>query len=366
MKALVAECKLHDKPSRLEEVVSMARTIGYDVAAKVIQSRGSVHHSYTIGSGKLEEIKQTVKETGVETVIFSNTLPSSHVFKVQRRIGNDVKVVDRNLLILELFERRAMTVEAKLQIQLARLKYTFSWGREYLKLKGILGEQVGWSGPGDYPFKEYEKAARRRISRIVSRLEEIRFKRDLLRLRRRELGYPIVALAGYTQSGKTTLFNRLTSEEKTVGLGPFTTLSTFARRVDSLNGRSFILVDSIGFIEDMHPIIVDAFTATLREIADSNLILLFFDASEDPETMARHVNSSDTILRRISVRGKIIVCLNKVDLVDEEHLKFAVDIVANRFLGSPITLFSSKTGANVDCLIMEIQNALKTATPLMM
>lgn len=364
MKALVVECKLPNKPSRLNEVTSMARTIGYDVVAKVLQNRNSVHHSYTIGSGKLEEIKRIVEEKNVETIIFANTLPSSHIFKVQRRIGNDVKVIDRNLLILELFDRRAMTVEAKLQIQLARLKYTFSWGREYLKLKGILGEQVGWSGPGDYPFKEYEKAARRRISRIRRRLDKIRFKRDLLRLRRRRLGYPIVALAGYTQSGKTTLFNRLTVEDKTVGLGPFTTLSTFARRVEPLEGRPFILVDSIGFIEEMHPIIIDAFTATLREIADADLILLFLDASLDPETLGRHVNSSDTILRRINVKGRIIGCLNKVDSVDEEHLEEAKAVAAARLLATPLIPISAKTGFNLAKLMEAIQEALKTEEPL--
>ncbi|MEM3607849.1 MAG: GTPase HflX [Candidatus Bathyarchaeia archaeon] len=359
MKALVVECRLPGRPSRLDEVASMARTIGYDVVARILQNRNSVHHSYTIGSGKLEEIKRIVEEKGVGTIIFANTLPSSHVFKVQRRIGNDVRVIDRNLLILELFDTRAMTVEAKLQIQLARLKYTFSWGREYLKLKGILGEQVGWSGPGDYPFKEYEKAARRRISLIRRRLEEIRFKRDLLRLRRRNLGYPIVALAGYTQSGKTTLFNRLTAEDKTVGLGPFTTLSTYARRVEPAEGKPFILVDSIGFIDEMHPIIVDAFTATLREIADADVILLLIDASLDPETLSRHLGSSEAILRRIDVRGRMIGCLNKIDLVDEEQLRRAEAAAYSHLPATPLIPISAEKGFNLGKLIRIIQETLE-------
>jgi len=364
MRALVVECRLPGKPSRMDEVVGMARTIGYEVVARVLQNRNSVHHSYTIGSGKLEEIKRIVEEEGVETIIFANTLPSSHVFKVQRRIGNDVRVIDRNLLILELFDRRAMTVEAKLQIQLARLKYTFSWGREYLKLKGILGEQVGWSGPGDYPFKEYEKAARKRISLIKRRLEKIRFKRDLLRLRRRMLGYPIVALAGYTQSGKTTLFNRLTAEDKTVGLGPFTTLSTYARRVEPVGGKPFILVDSIGFIEEMHPIIVDAFTATLREIADADVILLLIDGSLDPETLSRHLISSEAILKSIDVKGRIIGCLNKVDLMDEERLRQAEAAATSLLPAVPLIPISAEKGLNLDRLIQAIQETLRTEPPL--
>ncbi|MGC8849088.1 MAG: GTPase HflX [Candidatus Bathyarchaeia archaeon] len=361
---MVVECRLPGRPSRLDEVASMARTIGYDVVARVLQNRNSVHHSYTIGSGKLEEVKRIVEEKGVDTVIFANALPSSHIFKVQRRIGGDVRVIDRNLLILELFDSRAMTVEAKLQIQLARLKYTFSWGREYLKLKGILGEQVGWSGPGDYPFKEYEKAARRRISLIRRRLDEIRFKRDLLRLRRRELGYPIVALAGYTQSGKTTLFNRLTAEDKTVGLGPFTTLSTYARRVEPVGGKPFILVDSIGFIEEMHPIIVDAFTATLREIADADIILLLIDASLDPETLSRQLSSSQAILRRINVRGRIIGCLNKMDLVDEEQLGRAEAAAASHLPDTPLIPISAERGLNLGRLIGAIREILEAEHPI--
>lgn len=360
MKSVVVECKLPKLPSRIDEVSAMAENLGYEVVERVVQKRNSVHHSYCIGSGKLQELKKLVEEKGVELVIFCNTLPSSQVFKIQRELGGDVKVIDRNLLILELFRSRAMTSEAKLQIKLAKLKYTFSWGREYLKLKGILGEQVGWSGPGDYPFKEYEKAARRRISKIMRALRKIRFKKDALRRRRHELGYPIVALAGYTQSGKTTFFNRLASETKSVGLGPFTTLSTFARKV-KLNNPSleFILIDSIGFIEDMHPIIIDAFDATLNEIANADLILLFVDVSDDRETLIRRVSASDQILRRIGASSKIIICANKVDLVNQEKLAEVSKILDRRMLGVKKVFISAKTGRNFDELFNLIASALR-------
>ncbi len=363
MNVLVVECKLYNKPSRLEEVTSMAKTIGYNVVGQVQQKRKSLHHTYTIGIGKLVEIKAIIEEDAIDTIIFSNTLSSAHVFNLQRKMGRDVRVIDRNLLILELFEKRSRTIEAKLQIQLARLKYTFSWGREYIKLKGLLGEQVGWSGPGDYPYKEYEKAARRRISGIKRKLEDIRFKRDLFRMRRRELGYPIVALAGYTQSGKTTLFNRLAMENKKIGLGPFTTLSTLARRVSPIKGIAFILVDSIGFIEDMHPIIIDAFTATLREIADSDIILLFIDVSEKQKILERHLISSDTILKRINVRGKILICFNKIDLVSKDHLKDIQNIVSYHLPGLPTIRISAKIGTNLSNLIEKIQIMLQDEVP---
>src|SRR5439155_9074608 len=235
-----------------------------------------------IGTGKLDDVKQLTSEKNIEARLFANTLPGSQVFKIQKVLGGtDINVIDRNMLILEVFDRRAMTKEAKLQIELAKLKYTFSWGKEFLRLKGILGEQVGWSGPGEYPYADYERGARKRISHVEKELRDVYAKKTTLREHRKELGFPIVALAGYTQSGKTTFFNRLVSETKDTGLGPFTTLSTFARKVQYNGGKAgpfdFILVDSIGFIEDMHPVIMKAFNTTLGEITNSDLILLFVD-----------------------------------------------------------------------------------------
>src|SRR5213593_5238094 len=278
----------------------MARNIGYQVLEIIVQHRKSLHHTYTIGPGKLEEVKQIVAERDVEAILFANRLPGAQVFKIQKVLGGtEVKVIDRNLLILEVFDKRAMTKESKLQIELARLRYTFSWGKEYLRLKGILGEQVGWSGPGDYPYSDYERGARRQISRLEKELKQVLQKKKALRDRRRELGFPIVALAGYTQSGKTTFFNRVVSEKKDTGLGPFTTLTTFARRVDVQGPVNFslMLIDSIGFIEDMHPIIVRAFNTTLDEIAKADLILVFVDASEEPESVFRKLTASNYVLK---------------------------------------------------------------------
>ena len=323
----------------------MARSIGYEVVDKVIQHRKSVHHTYCIGPGKLDEVKQLASEKKIEAVLFANRLPGSQVFKIQKVLGGtDIKVVDRNMLILEVFDHRAMTKEAKLQIELAKLRYTFSWGKEFLRLKGILGEQVGWSGPGDYPYSEYERGARRQISRLEEELRDVYKKKKALTDRRRELGFPIVALAGYTQSGKTTFFNRIVAEHKDTGLGPFTTLSTFARRVEYHNGAdafSFILVDSIGFIEDMHPIIIKAFNTTLGEISNSDLILLFIDISEDEETVYRKITASNEILKRIAPNVPLVVCVNKIDRCDNDQLREGEKLVSRVFPGTPQVALSA-------------------------
>jgi len=362
LNAVVVECKTPKLPSRVEEVTSMARNIGYNVLATVVQKRKSVHHSTCVGPGKLTEVKELIRGKDVRYAIFANTLPSGQVFKIQRQLGGDVKVIDRNLLILEVFDRRAMTKEAKLQIQLARLRYTFSWGREFLRLEGILGEQVGWSGPGDYPYSEYEREARKRISRLEAGLRDLYKKKDLLRERRHELGFPIVALAGYTQSGKSTFFNRLASEKKNVGLGPFTTLSTAARRVTVRNdgeNTEFILVDSIGFIEDMHPIILKAFNTTIGEITQADLILLLIDLSDDPPLLRRKLASINRTLRQVDTTGKVIVCGNKIDRVSQEQLEVASNEIKRHFPGVPLSQISALTGENVDKLLDQIVSELR-------
>ena len=230
MRAVIVELKLPAFPPLVEETKNMAENVGYEVVATLIQKRKSVHHSYTIGPGRLDELKNIVKDKDADTVIFANQLSSSHVFKLTQHLGGEIRVIDRNLLILEVFDKRAFTNEAKLQIRLAKLKYTLSWGREFIKLRGIMGEQLGWMGPGNYPYQEYYRASRNRISRIEKELDDIYKKKMLKRDHRKELGFPIVALAGYTQAGKTSFFNCLRTRKNLVGLGPFTTLGTFARK----------------------------------------------------------------------------------------------------------------------------------------
>ena len=359
---MIAELKLPAFPSLAAETRMMAESIGYEVVGELIQRRKSVHHSYTIGPGRLKDLKSLVEDEHADTVIFANPLTSSHVFNLTQHLGGDVRVIDRNLLILEVFDKRAFTNEAKLQIRLAKLRYTLSWGREFIKLRGIMGEQLGWMGPGDYPYQEYYRAARNRISRIEDELEDIYKKRMLKRDRRRELGFPIVALAGYTQAGKTSFFNLVAHEEKTVGLGPFTTLTTFARKATAgpAEGTSeFIIIDSIGFIEDMHPIILKAFHATLGELAAADLLLLFVDASDEPFPLERKVRSCSQILREVDVTSPIIICANKVDLVSAERLEQSEAIIRKYFLNEEIIPVSVKTGQELDTLLATVERHLR-------
>ena len=365
MRAVIVEVKLPALPPLVEETKQMAENIGYTVVEILVQKRNSIHHSYTIGPGRLDDLKRMVEENEADTVIFANALSSSHVFKLTQHLGGEVRVIDRNLLILEVFDKRAFTNEAKLQIRLAKLKYTLSWGREFIKLRGIMGEQLGWMGPGNYPYQEYYRAARNRISRIEKELDDIYEKKMLKRDHRRELGYPIVALAGYTQAGKTSFFNLMTNEKKTVGLGPFTTLSTFARKaqIPDNSGGEFILIDSIGFIEDMHPIILKAFHATLGELATADLVLLFIDASDDNFPLERKVRSCSQILREMDVTSPTLICANKIDLVSTEQLEEALKVIHRYFLEEKIVPASVKNGTNLNSILGEIMTLINEDQP---
>lgn len=366
LKALLVELILPRSKPRIDEVSDIAKAAGYDVVGQVTQHRDSVDSAYCVGKGKIDEIEETIKADSIEAVIFTRQLSTGQVFRIKRKLG-DVRVLDRNLLILEVFEKRCATTEARLQIALAKLRYTFSWGRESVRMHGIASEQMGRGGPGQYPYEVYEAMSRKRISKIEGELRDIRSKSSRLREHRGKAGFRIVALTGYTQSGKTTLFNRLASESKEIGLGPFTTLSTFARKISTqTTGNfedSFIMIDSIGFIEDLSPLLLSAFHTTLNELANSDLVLLFVDGSDDLATVIRKVTASHEIMNKEIHGVPILICINKVDLAAREHLDKVLAETRKIFERDEIIEISSKTGANLPNLLQKISEKLAPTVP---
>jgi GTP-binding protein HflX len=367
LRALLVECILPRSKPRIDEVNDIAKAAGYDVVGQVIQHRDSVDSAYCVGKGKIDEIAETIRADSIEAIIFTRQLSAGQVFRIKKKLG-DVRVLDRNLLILEVFEKRCATTEARLQIALARLRYTFSWGRESVRMHGITSEQMGRGGPGQYPYEVYEAMSRKRISKIEGELREIRLKSSRLREHRGKAGFRIVALTGYTQSGKTTLFNRLASESKEIGLGPFTTLSTFARKVSTQatgdSSDSFIMIDSIGFIEDLSPLLLTAFHTTLNELANSDLVLLFVDGSDPLETVIRKIAASHEIMNKEVHGVPVLICINKVDLATREHLDKVLAETRKIFEEDEILEISSKTGANLPTLLRKISERLVLAVPI--
>ena len=362
LKTLLVECLTPKGKPRTDEVNDIAKAAGYDVVGQVIQHRDAIDGAYCIGAGKLDEISKRIVKDSIEVLIFTRQLSAGQLFRIKKKVGEGVRVLDRNLLILEVFEKRATTTESKLQIALARLRYTFSWGRESIRMRGIASEQMGRGGPGQYPYEAHEAMSRKRISKIERELRETRLKNGNLREQRGKAGFRTVALTGYTQSGKTTLFNKVTSESKETGMGPFTTLSTFARKVSmpwkDAYSNSYLLIDSIGFIEDLNPVLMNAFHTTLNELANSDLVLLFVDGSDSIEISRRKLSTSHEALEKEVSGVPILICINKVDIASREHLDELVKETRKIFGGVEIVEISSKTGANVLVLLEKVAEKL--------
>lgn len=339
---------------RLQEVEELARNRGFIVVDKVVQIRERPHAGFLIGPGKLQELKERLKRYGVKTVVFANELKPGQYFRLQKELGLDVNILDRVLLILDIFDKRASTSEAKLQIELARLKYTLPWARELVRLKGFGSEKMGFGSLGGYPYKAYLSYARRRIKLIEDKLEELKRRQEKVVFRRKEISLPIVTLTGYTQSGKTTLFNLLTKEGKVTGLGPFTTLETCARRVNA-QGKDLIVVDSLGFIDEMPHLILDAFHATLVELRLSDVVTLLIDSSETVSKIKRKLTTSLSIISEIAGNNKpVIVAANKIDLIGDSRLERSLKLIKDLAPQCDLVPISAKKGVNVSFLLKKI------------
>jgi len=309
---------------------------------------------FNIGRGKVKELKDLVIKENVNKVIFYNQLKPNQAFNLQEELGVDV--IDRFQLILEIFAEHAGSKEAKLQIELAKLKYELPRVKELVR-RAKMRELPGISrGPGGYKVDIYYRAVRKRIAYITKELERLRKQKQIQRKARFMLGIPLVVLTGYTNAGKTTLFNKLTGESKIVSSSPFSTLSTTTRLIN-FQGYQFLISDTIGFIEDLPPLLIEAFYTTLEELIYADLILLVIDISEEVEEIKRKVEASLKVLSEIGVMGKpVLLVLNKVDVVDKRELHKKVEEIALN-IEHKIAI-SAKTGENVEKLCQMIVRML--------
>ncbi len=277
---------------------------------------------YQIGSGKAKELAELVAENGVEIAIFDNELKPVQAYNLAKATG--VEAIDRFQLILQIFARRASTSEAKLQIQLARLQYELPRAKERVRL-ARLSEQPGFMGLGKYEVDLYYENIKQRIHNIKEKLKKKRKNRRLHRAHRAELGFPSISLAGYTNAGKSSLFNALAKETAPVDPSLFTTLSTTTRMVD-LFGKRTLLTDTVGFINRLPLTLIEAFHSTLEETIFSDLILLVVDVSEPLEEIEKKISCCLDTIRKIGATGiPIITALNKIDLLSENEIQLKSD-----------------------------------------
>lgn len=328
----------------LDELKELCRSAGYEPVYSLVQHRPP-HPKYMIGPGKLEELRRAVKNLRVEKVVFENELKPVQEYNLAKSLS--VPVISRTKLILETFALRAASTEAKLQIKLAELQYELSRAKEKVRL-AKRGEQPGFHGLGAYEADVYYNEVFRRIVSLKEKLKTIRVRKTLMRRRRAEAGLPSVVLTGYTNAGKSTLFNALSGEDLAVGPQLFTTLSTTSRIV-KFNGRKAYLSDTVGFIRNLPHLLVESFHSTLSEFIYADLLLLVVDVSEEREIIQDKLNICLNVLDDVGVKNiPILTVFNKIDR-EPRYLEKIRDLS----LETPHVAVSALTGQNLDLLEAE-------------
>ena len=297
------------------EITELAKAAGYEVT-QVVTQREIIKSEYGVGVGKAQELEGLVADSKSDTIIIDESMTSAQANKLSAK--THAQVIDRERLILNIFARRATTTEAKLQVQLAELRYALPRARDAVR-NSVRGEQAGFMGMGEYAVDVKFRALKKQMVFVKEKLEKSRTVRDLHTAERRKLGVPFVSLAGYTSSGKTTLFNRLAAESKEESPKLFTTLTTTTRMVAFPNSKSKILLsDTVGFISRLPTYLVESFKSTLDELRYADLVLLMIDVSEPPDSIRTKFFSCRETLAELEVDpGKILLVLNKMDLLPD-------------------------------------------------
>ncbi|WP_406657649.1 GTPase HflX [Methanolobus sp. ZRKC2] len=308
---------------KLAELKELAHASDYVVVGSMVQSR-HLDRKYQIGRGKVDELAELVETLEVKKVIFNNQLSTSQIYNISETCK--CEVMDRFQLILEIFASRATTKRAKLQVELAKLQY------ELPKAKNIVSllkkeEKPGFMGLGSYE-DSYEQDIKKRIMRIKTELMNSCKENESLRSFRHERGFSLIALAGYTNAGKSTLFQSLVKEGTIVEDMLFTTLSPTTRSL-TINQRKVLLTDTVGFIEELPHWMVDAFRSTLDEIFLADIILLVVDISDPVEVIRKKLAVSHDIFWKRTGGTTIVTAFNKTDLISDDEFQDKLDAISD-------------------------------------
>jgi GTPase len=335
-----------DASDELAEVEELARTAGVEPVGSAVQHRDRPAQRTYVGKGKLEEVKERFKASGAESLIVDDELDPAQ----QRHLENalDTRVVDRTQLILDIFAQHATSAEGKLQVELAQLEYNLPRMRGMWQHLERLGGGVGTRGPGESQLETDRRLARNRISVLRRRLEEIKKQRATQRKERQRSETPTIALAGYTNVGKSTLLNALTGSDVSVENQLFHTLDPTTRGFEH-DGRRYLLTDTVGFIRRLPHQLVEGFASTLEETLVADMVLHVVDAAAPDDEQDRQRAAVDDVLQEIGAGElPVEVVLNKIDRVDA----LARRRLANRFPGA--AQVSALTGEGLDELRLDL------------
>jgi GTP-binding protein HflX len=336
-----------DEAKELKELVTSA---GGQVVGEVTAKRHEPVAGTFLGSGKLEELGQTVRTTRAQVVIFNQELSPAQQRNIEEAVG--AKTIDRTQLILDIFAQRATSQEGKLQVEAAQLRYLLP----RLVGQGIwlsrLGGGIGTRGPGEQKLEVDRRRIRTRMGRLARDLEGLSARRQATRSRRKESRVPVVALVGYTNAGKTTLLNRLSGTGAIARDQLFTTLDPLARRLTLPHGGVVILTDTVGFLHHLPHHLIEAFQATLEEARDADLLVQVLDASHP--LVREHATAVQEVLAHLELSEKpAITVLNKCDRLGPEVAREPVLLLERP--GAAAVALSAKTGEGVERLLELLQ-----------
>ena len=302
----------------MEELSALAEAAGAEVLGQMVQNLEKYNSATLIGKGKVDELKDLCESMEADLVIFNDELSGMQLRNIEDAVG--VKVIDRTILILDIFADRAVSREGKLQVELAQLQYRMPRLLGFGKALSRLGGGIGTRGPGEKKLETDRRHIQRRMDDIKGELKDLRATRAVQRKKREKGEIPVVALAGYTNAGKSSLMNALLAleerEEKQVFEHDmlFATLDTAQRLITFDDGKSFILIDTVGFVDKLPHALVDAFKSTLEEVSAADLILHVADASFPEKDF--HIEVTDRVLGELGASGREqILVFNKTDLV---------------------------------------------------
>lgn len=344
----------------LLELSRLAETAGLDVVGQTFQRFDRPDSATYIGSGKVEEVKILIDELEASVIIFDDELTPRHQRELEKLFGDEVKLIDRTALILDIFAQHAQTREGKLQVELAQLEYrlprlTRMWthlARQAGGRVGGMGGGVGLRGPGETQLETDRREIGRRISHIKKQLDSVRAHRERHRAKRQQTELQVVAIVGYTNAGKSTLLNKLSDADVLSADMLFATLDPTTRRVDMPGGRELLFTDTVGFIQKLPTNIIAAFRATLEEISEANILLHVVDATHP--NAAQQLESVEDTLAELEVDHlPTVIALNKIDLLPPD-----VDPASMFDLPYPVVPVSAVSGAGIQELLVAVDAAM--------
>ena len=331
----------YDKEDAVNEATALCDSAGYKVP-KIIKQKFLKRPKYGISEEILKRLEDDAKKIRPDVIVYDEILKPSQNYNLASKLHRNI--LDREALILEIFESRVSNSESKLQVKLAQMRYEMSRAREKVRL-AKMGEQPGFFGIGKFEVDVYYNDIKHRMETVKSKLKKAGKQRELHRQSRKRLGFKTISLAGYTSAGKTTLFNKLTGEQRQKGDELFTTLSTTVRRL-TIKQKAFLISDTVGFISKLPAYMIEAFKSTLEELLYSDLVVVVIDVSDSLFDLKKKFNSCKKTLNEIGVeQDRIIYALNKAELLDQNEILKKVEYLGLEENKKWIPV-SAKTGQN--------------------